>query len=268
VGQSEAVRSVAQAVRRGRAGLKDPRKPLGGFLFVGQSGVGKTELAKALASELLGTEDALIRIDLSEYTEAHTVSRLLGAPPGYTGHDEPGQLTEPVRRRPYCIVLFDEFEKSHADVAAVLLQILDDGRVTDAKGRAVDFRHAIVILTSNADAEELELFIRPELLNRIDDVVRFNALQLDDIEAIVELQMRDVGKRLGAMQIALTLSPAARLFLAKESMAAGSGARYVARTIARFVTNSLSSAILRGDIKEGGSAKVELRGEMIDVIAA
>ena len=268
VGQDEAIRLVAQAIRRGRAGLKDPRKPLGGFLFVGPSGVGKTELARALAGELFGSEDALVRIDLSEYTEAHTVSRLLGAPPGYAGHDEAGQLTEPVRRRPYSVVLFDELEKAHADVAAVLLQILDDGRVTDAKGRTVDFRHAIVILTSNADSSELEIYLRPELLNRIDDVVHFNPLGKPEIEAIVELQMRAVASRLGALRVTISLTDAAREFLAKESIAAGSGARYVARTIARFVTNPLSSAILRGDIKEGGQAKVELRGEMIDVIAA
>ena len=268
VGQDEAIRLVAQAIRRGRAGLKDPRKPLGGFLFVGPSGVGKTELARALAGELFGSEDALVRIDLSEYTEAHTVSRLLGAPPGYAGHDEAGQLTEPVRRRPYCVVLFDELEKAHADVAAVLLQILDDGRVTDAKGRTIDFRHAIVILTSNADSSELEIYLRPELLNRIDDVVHFNPLGMPEIEAIVELQMHAVASRLGALRVTISLTDAAREFLAKESIAAGSGARYVARTIARFVTNPLSSAILRGDIKEGGQAKVELRGEMIDVIAA
>ena len=268
VGQDEAIRIVAQAVRRGRAGLKDPRKPLGGFLFVGASGVGKTELARALAAELLGSEENLVRIDLSEYTEAHTVSRLLGAPPGYSGHNEPGQLTEPVRRRPYSVVLFDEFEKAHADVAAILLQILDDGRVTDAKGRTVDFRHALVILTSNANPSELDIYLRPELLNRIDDVVHFNNLGRPEIEAIVELQMREVAQRLGVLHVTLTLTDAAREFLAKESILAGCGARYVARTIARFVTNPLSSAILRGDIKEGGKAKIELRGEMIDVIAA
>jgi ATP-dependent Clp protease ATP-binding subunit ClpC len=268
VGQDEAIRIVAQAVRRGRAGLKDPRKPLGGFLFVGASGVGKTELARALAAELFGSEENLVRIDLSEYTEAHTVSRLLGAPPGYSGHNEPGQLTEPVRRRPYSVVLFDEFEKAHADVAAILLQILDDGRVTDAKGRTVDFRHALVILTSNANPSELDIYLRPELLNRIDDVVHFNNLGRPEIEAIVELQMREVAQRLGVLHVTLTLTDAAREFLAKESILAGCGARYVARTIARFVTNPLSSAILRGDIKEGGKAKIELRGEMIDVIAA
>ncbi|GAC1547671.1 MAG: ATP-dependent Clp protease ATP-binding subunit [Vulcanimicrobiaceae bacterium] len=269
IGQDAAIASVAQAIRRGRAGLKDPRKPVGGFLFLGASGVGKTELARALAAELFGTEDALVRIDLTEYTESHTVSRLLGAPPGYSGHDEPGQLTEPVRRRPYCVVLFDEFEKAHGDVAAILLQILDDGRVTDAKGRAIDFRHAIVILTSNADPTELDVFLRPELLNRIDDVVHFNALGAKEIEAIVDLQMHAVADRLGALRVSIILTDDARHFLAMESLAAGSGARYVARTIAKLVTNPLSTAILSGKIKEGGAARVELHdAERIEVIAA
>ncbi|GAC1308564.1 MAG: ATP-dependent Clp protease ATP-binding subunit [Vulcanimicrobiaceae bacterium] len=269
VGQEKAIGSVAQAIRRGRAGLKDPRKPVGGFLFLGKSGVGKTELARALAAELFGTEDALVRIDLTEYTESHTVSRLLGAPPGYAGYDEPGQLTEPVRRRPYCVVLFDEFEKAHGDVAAILLQILDDGRVTDAKGRAIDFRHAIVILTSNADSSELDAYLRPELLNRIDDVISFNDLSAADIERIVDLQMHAVAERLGALRVSILLDDDARHFIALESLSAGSGARYVARTIAKLVTNPLSTAILSGRIKEGGSARIELRdAERIEVIAA
>jgi ATP-dependent Clp protease ATP-binding subunit ClpC len=269
VGQTEAVSLVSQAIRRGRAGLKDPRKPVGGFLFVGPSGVGKTELARALAGVLFGTDDALVRIDLSEYTEAHTVSRLLGAPPGYAGHDEAGQLTEPVRRRPYCVVLFDEFEKAHADVAAILLQILDDGRLTDAKGRTVDFRHAIVILTSNVEADDVQYTLRPELLNRLDDVVRFRALGVEQIEAIVDLQIAELAKRLGARRVTLILSEEARRFLAHESLAAGSGARYVSRTIGRLVTTPLSNSLLRGDIKDGAAARVELRDhEHIDVIAA
>src|SRR5271165_2036956 len=206
VGQSEAIGIVAQAIRRGRAGLKDPRRPVGGFLFVGPSGVGKTELARALAAELFGTEDALVRIDLTEYTEAHTVSRLLGAPPGYAGHDEPGQLTEPVRRRPYSVILFDEFEKAHADVAAVLLQILDDGRVTDAKGRTVDFRHALIVLTTNLEDDEVAFSLRPELLNRIDEVVAFDALGLEQIESIVEIHVDALAQRLGARNVALHLS--------------------------------------------------------------
>ncbi len=269
VGQDAAIAVVAQAVRRGRAGLKDPRKPVGGFLFVGPSGVGKTELARALASEIFGTDDALLRIDLTEYTEAHTVSRLLGAPPGYAGHDEPGQLTEPLRRRPYSVVLFDEFEKAHADVAAILLQILDDGRITDAKGRTIDFRHAVVILTSNADPDELDVYLRPELLDRIDDVVRFNGLGERDIERIVDLQMHLVSDRLSALRITIVLDDAARRFLARESIAAGSGARYVARTIARLVTNPLSSAILRGDVREGGAARVGMRdAKSLEVLAS
>ncbi len=269
IGQAAAISLVTEAIRRGRAGLKDPRKPVGGFLFVGPSGVGKTELARALAAELFGSDDALVRIDLSEYTESHTVSRLLGAPPGYAGHDEAGQLTEPVRRRPYCVVLFDEFEKAHADVAAILLQILDDGRVTDAKGRTIDFRHAVVILTSNADPSELELYIRPELLNRLDDVVHFNALGEREIERVVELQMDAVAERLGTLHISIVLSDDARRFLAEESIAAGSGARYVARTIAKLVTSPLSNAILRGEITTGGNARVELRDrERLEVIAA
>jgi ATP-dependent Clp protease ATP-binding subunit ClpC len=268
VGQNAAVRRVAEAIRRARAGLKDPRKPVGGFLFVGPSGVGKTELARSLACALFGTDDALVRLDLSEYTEAHTVSRLLGAPPGYAGYEEPGQLTEPVRRRPYSVILFDEIEKAHPDVAAILLQILDDGRVTDAKGRTIDFRHAIVILTSNLDPDDLEHSLRPELLDRIDDVVVFSELGPAEIEQIVELQLRALGERLGARSVALVLTPAARTFLTVQSIDAGSGARYVARTIARHVTTPLSSAILRGEIADGATASVDMDEGAIVVRAA
>ena len=268
IGQTAAVRKVAESVRRARAGLKDPRKPVGGFLFIGPSGVGKTELARALAHALFGTDDALVRLDLSEFTEAHTISRLLGAPPGYAGHDEPGQLTEPIRRRPYSVVLFDEIEKAHPDVAAILLQILDDGRVTDAKGRAIDFRHAIVVLTSNLDREDLVGSLRSELLDRIDEVIVFDELGLPEIERIVALQIALLAGRLGAHTMQLELTERARAFLASDSMAAGDGARNVAGSISRYVAAPLSSAILRGEIRSGQTAKVGFDGKEITVNAA
>src|SRR5580658_10283276 len=268
VGQDDAITAVAQAIRRGRAGLKDPRKPVGGFLFVGPSGVGKTELARALAGLLFGTDDALVRIDLSEYTEPHTVSRLLGAPPGYMGHDEAGQLTEPVRRRPYCVVLFDEFEKAHADVAAVLLQILDDGRVTDAKGRAIDFRHTIIILTTNLEEDELAIALRHELLDRIEEIVPFEELGLSQIEAIVTIHVDALAQRLGARNVSLELSDEAKLYLARVSMGAGRGARYVARTVSHYVSTPLSTALLRGELRDGSAARVTLDGDALQVRAA
>src|SRR5579875_82794 len=268
IGQENAVRSVAEAIRRARAGLKDPRRPVGGFIFVGPSGVGKTELARALAHELFGSDDALVRLDMSEYTESHTISRLLGAPPGYAGHDEPGQLTEPIRRRPYSVVLFDEIEKAHPDVIALLLQILDDGRVTDAKGRTIDFRHALIVITSNLDPDELSSMLRPELLDRIDEVVTFNPLGFNEIERIVDLQLEQVRARIAGRSIALILTPDARRYLAHESVAAGSGARFVSRAIARYVTTPLSNAILRGEIVDGGTARIEYDGRTIQIKAA
>ena len=268
IGQGAAIAAVSEAIRRARAGLHDPRKPLGSFMFMGSSGVGKTELAKALAEALFGTEEALVRIDLSEFTEAHTVSRLLGAPPGYQGHDEPGQLTEPVRRRPYCVVLFDELEKAHPDVAAILLQILDDGRVTDAKGRTIDFRHTLIIMTTNLADDELSTAFRPEFLNRIDDIVHFNDLRLEDIRQIVAIHVDALAERLGARDVRLNLDEPAKAFLALEAMSAGSGARYVHRIVARHVSTPLSTAILRGELPKGSSADVRLEGETLVVRAA
>ncbi|HEY5340627.1 MAG TPA: ATP-dependent Clp protease ATP-binding subunit, partial [Candidatus Aquilonibacter sp.] len=268
IGQPQAIASVSSAIRRARAGLQDPRKPLGSFLFAGPSGIGKTELAKALAQALFGTEEALVRIDLSEFTEAHTVSRLLGAPPGYAGHDEPGQLTEPVRRRPYCVILFDELEKAHPDVANVLLQILDDGRVTDAKGRTIDFRHALIVLTTNLEPDQFSEYLRSELLNRIDDQVAFNELGLEDIEAIVEIHVDSLAQRMGARNLQLHLSDEAKAYLARVAIGAGSGARYVQRTVSHYVSTPLSTAILRGELKNGGTARVTLDGDTLIVKAA
>jgi ATP-dependent Clp protease ATP-binding subunit ClpC len=268
IGQEPAIAAVASAIRRARAGLHDPNKPLGTFLFRGPSGVGKTELAKALAEALFGSESALVRIDLSEFAEQHSVSRLIGAPPGYAGHDEPGQLTEPVRRRPYCVVLFDELEKAHADVAALLLQLLDEGRVTDAKGRTVDFRHALIILTTNLEDDELAFAMRPEFLNRIDEIVSFAPLGLPQIEAIVTIHVDGLAARLGARDVRLRLSEDARRFLADEALAAGSGARYVGRTVSRHVSTPLSTAILQGTLQAGSTAGVDLHDGMLVVRAA
>ncbi len=268
IGQDRAIAAVSEAIRRARTGLHDPRKPLGTFLFRGPSGVGKTELAKALAEALFGSEAALVRIDLSEFTEPHTVSRLLGAPPGYAGHDEPGQLTEPVRRRPYCVVLFDEVEKAHPDVASVLLQILDDGRVTDSKGRAIDFRHALIILTTNLQDDELAVAFRLELLDRIDEIVPFRELGLEQIETIVTIHVDQLAQRLGARNVSLNLSDEAKLYLARVSMAAGSGARYVQRTVSHYVSTPLSTALLRGELRDGCEADVTLEGDALRVRAA
>jgi ATP-dependent Clp protease ATP-binding subunit ClpC len=268
IGQDRAIAAVSDAIRRARTGLHDPRKPLGSFLFRGPSGVGKTELAKTLAEVLFGSEAALVRIDLSEFTEPHTVSRLLGAPPGYAGHDEAGQLTEPVRRRPYCVVLFDELEKAHPDVASILLQILDDGRVTDAKGRTIDFRHALIILTTNLQDDEVPIALRTELLDRIDEIIPFAELGLPQIEAIVTIHVDALAQRLGARNVALELSDEAKLYLARVSMGAGSGARYVQRTVSHYVSTPLSTALLRGELREGSGASVILEGDALRVRAA
>jgi ATP-dependent Clp protease ATP-binding subunit ClpB len=272
VGQDEAIEAVSDAVRRARAGLKDARRPIGSFLFLGPTGVGKTELARALAGFLFDDEQAMVRIDMSEYMEKFAVSRLVGAPPGYVGYEEGGQLTEAVRRRPYQVVLLDEIEKAHPDVFNVLLQVLEDGRLTDSQGRTVDFRNTVVIMTSNvgsqaiqaggrSDAEheamrrqlmdQLRLQFRPEFLNRIDEVIVFHALTDAELAAIVDLLLADLQRRLAEQDIALELTPAARAVIAREGHDPAFGARPLRRTIQRLVENPFARALLEGQIRPG-----------------
>jgi ATP-dependent Clp protease ATP-binding subunit ClpB len=284
VGQDEALLLVANAVRRSRAGLGDPRRPMGSFLFMGPTGVGKTELARALAEFLFDDERALIRLDMSEYMEKHAVARLIGAPPGYVGYDEGGQLTEAIRRRPYAVVLFDEIEKAHPDVFNVLLQVLDDGRLTDGKGRTVDFRNTVLIMTSNVasdlvqemaqhggDAESskgrlmdaLRRTFRPEFLNRIDEIVIFRALGSEEIHKIVDIQLEDLRKRLRERKISIVLSPEARDLLAKRGYDPVFGARPLKRTIQRMVENPLAVEVLAGRFQEGDQIRIEVDGETL-----
>ncbi len=276
VGQDEAIRAVANAIRRARAGLQDPNRPLGSFIFLGPTGVGKTELGRALAEFLFDDEQAMIRVDMSEYMEKHTVSRLIGAPPGYVGYDEAGQLTEAVRRRPYTVLLFDEVEKGHPDVLNVLLQILDDGRLTDGHGRVVDFKNSVIIMTSNiggqwitdlgADQEAemrqrvmeaLRNHFRPEFLNRIDEVIIFHTLAKEHIKEIIDIQLRNVRKRLAERRIDLELSPAAKELLAEEGYDPVYGARPLKRTIQRLILDPLALAVLEGQFREGDTALVD-----------
>ena len=286
IGQEEAVAAVADAIRRARSGLKDPRRPIGSFIFLGSSGVGKTELARALAWFLFDDEDALLRIDMSEYRERHTVSRLFGAPPGYVGYDQGGQLTEAVRRRPYRVVLFDEVEKAHPDVWNALLQILDDGRLTDGQGHVVDFRNTVVIMTSNVGTEfarkggtlgflragedsrdedeshreiekELKKTFRPEFLNRVDEVVIFNDLTLEDVERIVGLQMGEIASRLAEQGLEVELADAARKWLAREGFDPQFGARPLRRALQRHIESPLSVKLLRGDFQKGDRVVVD-----------
>jgi ATP-dependent Clp protease ATP-binding subunit ClpB len=286
IGQEEAVRLVADAIIRARSGIRDPRKPIGSFVFLGPTGVGKTELAKTLAAALFDSEDNMIRLDMSEYQEKHTVSRLVGAPPGYVGYDEGGQLTEAVRRKPYSVVLFDEIEKAHPDVFNTLLQVLDDGRITDSQGRTVDFRNTVIIMTSNigseylldgvtADGEikpdaraavmaALRGHFRPEFLNRIDDIVLFTPLRLEQIERIVDLQFDELRARLAERQIKLELTDNARRFIAQRGFDPIYGARPLRRYISHEVETRIGRALLSGDVMEGATIRVDAAdGELV-----
>jgi ATP-dependent Clp protease ATP-binding subunit ClpB len=280
VGQEEAVTAVSNAVRRARAGIADPNRPLGSFIFLGPTGVGKTELARTLAEFLFDDEQAMIRIDMSEYMEKHTVSRLIGAPPGYVGHEEGGQLTEAVRRRPYSVILFDEIEKAHPDVFGVLLQVLDDGRLTDGKGRTVDFKNTVLIMTSNIGSQQIQSVsdeeamrrevtaalrshFRPEFLNRIDDVVIFHPLKREQIDRIVEIQLELVRRRLSERRLSIHLSAEAKAYLAREGYDPVFGARPLKRVIQRDLLNPLSTKILRGEFKEGGTIEVGAKGDRL-----
>lgn len=250
IGQQEAIEAVSDAVRRSRAGLQDPKRPIGSFIFLGQTGVGKTELAKALAEYLFNDESLMTRIDMSEYQEKHTVSRLVGAPPGYIGYDEGGQLTEAVRRKPYSVVLFDEIEKAHPDVFNVLLQVLDDGRLTDNKGRTVNFKNTIIIMTSNYDVETLRQSVRPEFFNRIDDVITFQALTPQDIEQIVRLQIKKVAALAEDQGLTLHVTDDAVAAIAAEGYDPELGARPVKRALQRMLLNGLSRALLGGQLSK------------------
>jgi ATP-dependent Clp protease ATP-binding subunit ClpB len=276
VGQDEAIKAVANAVRRARAGLQDPNRPLGSFIFLGPTGVGKTELSRALAEFLFDDENAMIRIDMSEYMEKHTGARLIGAPPGYVGYEEGGQLSEAVRRRPYSVVLFDEIEKAHPDVFNVLLQVLDDGRITDGQGRTVDFKNTVIIMTSNIGSqyiteeesrearrrlvtEALRAHFRPEFLNRVDEIIIFDRLTEDDLKKIVEIQLKRLSKRLEQQKITLKLSDSAKELLAREGYDPVYGARPLRRTIQREILDPLSIDILEGKVREGQTVYVDAK---------
>ena len=281
IGQDEAVKAVANAIRRARAGLQDENRPIGSFIFLGPTGVGKTELSRALAEFLFDDERNMIRIDMSEYMEKHTVARLIGAPPGYVGYEEGGQLTEAVRRRPYSVILFDEIEKAHHDVFNVLLQVLDDGRITDGQGRTVDFKNTVIIMTSNIGSEfitqeeskearsrlvmdELRRHFRPEFLNRIDDVIIFDRLNEDDLKKIVEIQLNRLTKRLQQQNITLELSDAARAFIAREGYDPVYGARPLKRAIQKYILDPLSLDILEGKFHEGQTIRVDAKNGKLE----
>jgi ATP-dependent Clp protease ATP-binding subunit ClpB len=276
VGQKKAIVAVSNAVRRARSGLQDPNRPIGSFIFLGPTGVGKTELSRALAEFLFDDENAMVRIDMSEYMEKHSVARLIGAPPGYVGFEEGGQLTEAVRRRPYAVVLFDEIEKAHHDVFNVLLQVLDDGRITDGQGRTVDFKNTVIIMTSNIGSaaildadnaeqrearalEALRAHFRPEFLNRIDETIIFDRLTDEDLQPIVEIQLARLTKRLAEQKLTLALTDAAKLHLAREGYDPVYGARPLKRVIQRELLDPLALDILDGKFREGATIHVEAR---------
>ena len=286
IGQNEAVTAVANAVRRARSGLQDPQRPMGSFIFLGPTGVGKTELARALAEFLFDDEQSMTRIDMSEYMEKHSVSRLIGAPPGYVGHEEGGQLSENVRRRPYSVVLFDEIEKAHPDVFNVLLQVLDDGRLTDGQGRTVDFRNTVIIMTSNIGSsliqehfsaskaidealhagvmDELKRCFRPEFLNRVDDSIIFGSLDEKQLGAIVDIQLNRVDKRLAGQQLTLSVNDRTRAFLAKAGYDPQFGARPLKRAIQQHLLDPLALKLLDGDFKPGDTITAEAKDESVE----
>jgi ATP-dependent Clp protease ATP-binding subunit ClpB len=284
VGQQPAVTAVANAVRRSRAGLQDPNRPTGSFIFLGPTGVGKTETARALAEFLFDDERAMVRLDMSEYMEKHSVARMIGAPPGYVGYDEGGQLTEAVRRRPYSVLLFDEIEKAHPDVFNVLLQILDDGRLTDSQGRMVDFRNTVIIMTSNIGSQfivdagaqpneaawgrieqrvrdELRNFFRPEFLNRVDEVIVFHQLSREDLVAIVDLQLEHLRRLLAERHLGIEVTPEARQLLAEQGYDPVYGARPLKRVIQRLLQNPIALEVLEGKYHPGDVIHVERRGD-------
>ena len=270
IGQDDAVEAVSNALRRSRAGLQDPDRPIGSFLFLGPTGVGKTELARALAEFMFDTQEAMVRIDMSEYMEKHSVSRLVGAPPGYVGYEEGGQLTEAVRRRPYSVVLLDEIEKAHADVFNTLLQVMDDGRLTDGQGRTVSFKNVVVIMTSNIPGgiAGAELTFRPEFINRLDDIVEFSVLDRSQIGEIVALQARRVIDRLAERGIGLELTPEARTLLGDLGYDPVYGARPLKRVIQKRLVDRLALSMLRGEFGDGDTVRVTAAdGELVLVRA-
>jgi ATP-dependent Clp protease ATP-binding subunit ClpC len=293
VDQEEAVAAVSEAIRRGRTGLKDPKRPIGSFIFLGPTGVGKTELARALAEFLFDDEDAMVRIDMSEYMQEHTVSRLVGSPPGYVGYEEGGQLTEAVHRRPYRVILFDEVEKAHPNVLSILLQLLDDGRLTDGHGRTVDFRNTVVIMTSNLGSKEfqrgsigflhkeegdeekmktdvnkaLKENLLPELRNRIDDIITFHTLTKEHLKNIVDLLIREVEKRLAERKIKLEVNEEAKAWLVQKGYDPVFGARPLRRAIQKYVESPISTKILQGEFKEGDTVAISLQEDNLSFAA-